>query len=119
MPFVFGSTASRGQASRSRNQAYTSPNADCPASRPIMPGMMEPSTWPQMPVTHFAPTARFGATSMSQVEVPMIFTSVRSVIWPPAAPMCASKAPTATATPGRRPSRRAHSSVRPPAFCRR
>ena len=81
-----------------------------------MPGMTDPSTCPQIPAMHFAPTAFRGATSTSQVEVPMIFTIVRSVMPPPTAPMCASKAPTATAVPGFSPRRFAHSSVRPPAL---
>ena len=51
-----------------------------------MPGMMEPSTCPQMPAMHFLPTARCGATIMSHVDVPMIFTRVRSVMQPPTPP---------------------------------
>ena len=51
-----------------------SPNADCPASMPTMPGTMEPSTWPQMPRTRMSPTSPGGAMSMSQVEVPMTLT---------------------------------------------
>ena len=68
-----------------------------------MPGMMEPSTCPQMPGTSWRRWPWRGATIMSQVEVPMIFTRVRSVICPPTPPMCASKAPTATAMPGIQP----------------
>jgi len=81
-----------------------------------MPGMTEPSTWPQMPATHFFPTARVGATMTSQVEVPMIFTMVRSVMRPPTAPMCASNAPAATTAPAGMPSFFAHSAVTPPAL---
>ena len=81
-----------------------------------MPGITDPSTWPQIPAMHLLPTAFRGATRMSQVEVPMIFTRVLSVIPPPTAPMWASNAPTATVVPGSRPSRLAHSSVSPPAL---
>ncbi len=52
-----------------------------------MPGTTDPSTWPQMPAMHLLPTAFVGATSMSQVEVPMIFTMAPSVMHPPTAPM--------------------------------
>ena len=84
---------------------------------------MEPSTWPQMPATgRLAPaappgvcrplSASGGATSMSQVEVPMIFIMVARVIPPPTAPTCASKQPTATGIPSASPSRPAHSALR-------
>ena len=51
-----------------------SPNADCPASSPTMPGTTLPSTWPQItgngPITMVASSA----IGMSQVEVPITFT---------------------------------------------
>ncbi len=80
----------------------------------MRPGTIEPSTWPQMPATVRPPTSAAGATSMSQVEVPMILVSVPGVIPPPTPPMCASKAPTATAMPGLSPRRPAHSALRSP-----
>ena len=56
-----------------------------------------------------------GQTQMSQVLVPMILTK-RPVSTPePTPPRCASKEPTATAIPERRPSFLAQSFVRPPA----
>ena len=57
-----------------------------------------------------------GATIMSQVLVPMIFTSVPALMPAPTAPMWASKAPTATATPAGRPTFAATSAVSEPAF---
>ena len=53
---------------------------------------------------------------MSQVDVPMIRTSAPGLISAPTAPMCASKAPTATATLVVSPSFSAHSGVRLPTF---
>ena len=53
-------------------------------------------------------------TSMSQVDVPMILTSDPGRIPAPTAPMCASKAPAATAVPSFRPSLCAHSGHSPP-----
>ncbi len=41
---------STGQESTSLNQANRSPKADCPASRPISPGITDPSTCPQIPL---------------------------------------------------------------------
>ena len=55
--------------------ASKSPKADCPASSPSMPGITEPSTCPQMPATSRLPTSAVGATTMSQVLVPITFTS--------------------------------------------
>ena len=53
---------------------------------------------------------------MSQVLVPMIFTSVPGLMPAPTAPMWASNAPTATAMPGGRPTCSAISAVSSPAF---
>ena len=56
-----------------------------------------------------------GAIIRSQVDVPMILTSVPSRIPEPTAPRCASNAPTATGIPAGSPSRAAQSAVRRPA----
>jgi hypothetical protein len=60
-----------GQLSKFLNHAYTSPKALWPASIPIIPGIIEPGTWPQIPFTSFPSTSACGATSISQVEVPI------------------------------------------------
>lgn len=52
-----------------------SPNADCPASSPTMPGTTLPSTWPQIPAMARSPMVASSAIRMSQVEVPITFTS--------------------------------------------
>ena len=52
---------------------------------------------------------------MSQVLVPMIFTSVPGLMPAPTAPMCASNAPTATGMPAGRPTFLATSAVSAPA----
>ena len=57
----------------------------------------------------------FGAIAMSQVLVPMIFTSVPGATPEPTAPRCASNAPTATGMPAVNPVFFAHSrSIRRP-----
>src|SRR4030042_1910234 len=105
---------SMGQRSSFLNQAYISPNADCPASMPSMPGMMEPSTCPQIPLMSLSPISSVGATSMSHVEVPMALHRMYGLISPPTAPMCASNAPTPTGMPPGMPSLPDHSRQRPP-----
>ena len=92
-----------------------SPTADWPASRPYMPGRIEPGTMPHRPGMSGKRSSN-GATIMSQVLVPMIFTSVPGRMPAPTAPMWASKAPTATGTPAGRPTFRANSAVSPPAL---
>ena len=82
-----------------------SPNADCPASKPVRLGMTEPSTCPQMPRTQ---NGGFGATRMSQVLVPMILTRTPGRIPAPTAPAWQSKRPTATTTFSETPSFAAH-----------
>ena len=77
-----------------------SPTADCPASSPYIPGTIEPGTIPHRPGMS-ASGWSMGATIMSQVLVPMIFTRVPGLIPAPTAPMWASNAPTATGKPGR------------------
>jgi hypothetical protein len=52
---------------------------------------------------------------MSQVLVPMIFTSVPGAMPQPTAPRCASNAPTATGIPARKPVFFAHAAVSRPA----
>jgi len=49
-----------------------------------------------------------GTTIMSQVLVPMIFTSVPGAMPDPTPPRCASNAPTATGKPAGNPVRLAH-----------
>ena len=79
-----------------------------------MPGMIEPGTMPHRPgMSGNAPST--GATIMSQVLVPMIFTSVPGLMPAPTAPRWASSAPTATGMPAGRPTRSATSAVRNPA----
>ena len=56
----------------------------------------------------------FGQTAMSQVLVPMIFTSAPGATPEPTAPRCASNAPTATGIPARKPVFFAHAAVKPP-----
>src|SRR5690606_19205408 len=60
-----------GQLSNFLNQAKVSPKLDCPASNPIIPGITEPSTCPQIPRTVLSFISSFGATKISQVEVPI------------------------------------------------
>ncbi len=79
-----------------------------------MPGMIEPGTMPHRPGMSGSASAS-GATIMSQVLVPMIFTSVPGLMPAPTAPVWASKAPTATGTSGGSPTLRANSAVSPPA----
>ena len=57
---------------------------------------------PQSPGTS-ASFLEFGAIAISQVLVPMIFTSVPGATPDPTAPRCASKAPTATGIPAGKP----------------
>ncbi len=59
---------------------------------------------PQIPGTS-AIFSLSGAIAKSQVEVPMIFTSVPGVMPEPTAPRCTSNAPTATGMPAFSPSR--------------
>src|SRR6185312_11405292 len=61
----------KGHASKFLNHAYMSPNADCPASIPIIPGITDPFTNPQIPGTYLPFILFDGATKISQVEVPM------------------------------------------------
>ena len=72
-----------------------------------MPGMIEPGTMPHRPGMSGSALS-IGATIMSQVLVPMIFTRVPGLMPAPTAPMWASNAPTATAMPGGRPTCRGH-----------
>ena len=109
-----GHSCCRGHASMRRNQAYMSPKADCPASSPTSPGRTEPSTCPHMPRTALSPISSYVATAMSQVEVPITFTSVPGRMPAPTAPKWQSMAPMPMAMPARSPRRRAHSSVRCP-----
>ena len=102
-------------ASDLTNQLKMSPTADWPASSPYIFGTMEPGTMPQRPGMSGS-WLSIGATIMSQVLVPMIFTSVPALMPAPTAPMWASKAPTATATPAGRPTFAATSAVSEPAF---
>src|SRR5680860_465041 len=104
-----------GQESTSLNQANTSPKADCPASKPIIPGITEPSTCPQIPLTVLEPIVPLEETIISQVEVPITSTSAWSSILAPTAPECASKVPTATTVSVVRPSFLAHSPLSMPA----
>ena len=67
-----------------------------------MPGMSGRLVW-------------LGATTMSQVLVPMILTSTPLLIPEPTAPRCASKAPIATGIPAGRPSLLDHAFVSFPA----
>jgi len=55
-----------------------------------------------------------GATAMSQLDVPRIFTIVPGAVPDPTAPRWASNAPPATGIPWGNSSRAAHSAVRPP-----
>ncbi len=69
---------------------------------------------PQMPGTSgMAPAS--GSTAQSQVEVPMILTSVPVRTPAPIAPRCASKAPIAMGMPWRSRSVAAHSAPSAPA----
>ncbi len=63
---------------------------------------------PQMPGTSGG-AAVPGSTAQSQVDVPMILTSVPAVTPAPTAPRCASKAPIAIGMPSGRRRREAHS----------
>jgi len=56
----------------------------------------------------------FGAIAMSQVLVPMIFTSVPGATPEPTAPRCASNAPTATGILAVKPVFFDHAAVSPP-----
>src|SRR5690606_12718279 len=112
---VLSRRLSSGQDTRFLNHAYVSPKADCPASSPIIPGMIDPFTCPQIPRTSLLSISSVGATSMSQVDVPITLLRWYGSICPPTAPMCASKAPTPTTTSVVSPSRCAHSSEGLPA----
>ncbi len=76
-----------------------------------MPGRIEPGTMPHSPGIS-ASSWSAGATIMSHVLVPMIFTSVPGLMPAPTAPMWASNAPTATGMPAGRPALAATGSVR-------
>ena len=80
-----------------------------------MPGMIEPGTMPHRPGMS-GNRRSSGATIMSQVLVPMIFTSVPGLMPAPTAPMWASNAPTATGMPAGSPTFAATSAVKSPAF---
>ena len=69
----------------STHQLRMSPTADCPASMPRKPGMIEPLTMPQMPGM-VGDAVADGAIAQSHVEVPMILTSVPTSIPDPTAP---------------------------------
>src|SRR5690606_19885843 len=108
-------TESNGNMSKSTNQLYKSPNADCPASSPSMPGMMEPLTCPQIPFTSVPEYSFCGTTTISQVEVPVTFTMVNGSILAPTAPACASMIPVAITTSFGNPRFSAHSLLMIPA----
>ena len=87
-----------GHVRRFLNQAKISPNADCPASRPINPGITEPLTCPLIPGICFSLISSSGVTMMSQVDVPTILTILLELMPAPIAPACASMRPTVTCT---------------------
>ena len=108
-PSVCGSMFLTGNSSMRLNIAYTSPKLDWPASRPTIPGITLPSTWPQIPLMHFVPISSYDATITSHVDVPITLTRVCVVTPAPTAPMWQSYAPPATTTFSLRPSLCAHS----------
>src|SRR5687768_8001818 len=72
----------------STHQLRMSPTADCPASIPKYPGMIEPLTMPQIPGTCGDEPlgSSIGEIAQSHVDVPMILTSVPSAMPDPTAP---------------------------------
>ena len=91
-----GRNSCNGQRSSFLYHAYTSPKAACPASKPMSPGITEPSTWPQMPLMRLSPTFSAAETRISQVDVPTILVRTSSDMEAPTAPTWASMAPTPT-----------------------